>query len=334
MTSPAKTTKIASLAARVLDGQNINRDDALFLLRITGDDLYDLFYWANRIRLQRYGRQINLCGIASVRTGLCPEDCHFCAQSARYASGVTPQTLDNTQILAAADRAITAGANCFGLVSSGCRPDDDFIEQLAPLIAHVATNRRARCCASLGSLSDSQARRLRDLGITRYHHNLETSLRFFPQVVTTHTYESRLATVRAAKSAGLETCSGGIIGLGESLQDRVDLAFTLRQLDVDSVPVNFLNPIPGTPFEKNPLLPPLAALQTIALFRFVLPDKEIKVAGGRESTLRDLQSWMFFAGASGCMIGDYLTTQGRPLQQDLQLLADLALFSGPENYLS
>lgn len=331
MTASANTAEIASIADKVLTGRDIDRGDALFLLQLSGDNLYDLFYWSNRIRLQRYGRQINLCGIASVRTGLCPEDCRFCAQSVRYATGVKPQSLTESQILAAADRAIANGVNCFGLVSSGCNPDDEFIEQLAPLIAHLTAAGRAGCCASLGCLSESQARRLHDLGVTRYHHNLETSPRFFSQVVTTHTYESRLATLRAAKSAGLKTCSGGIIGLGESLQDRIDLAFALRQLDVDSVPINFLHPIPGTPFEKNPPLVPLVALQTIALFRFVLPAKEIKIAGGRESTLRDLQSWMFFAGASGCMIGDYLTTQGRPPQLDLQLLADLALFSSPAN---
>jgi biotin synthase len=158
-----------------------------------------------------------------------------------------------------------------------------------------------------------------------YNHNLETSRRFFNQIVTTHSYDDRIATVLAAKQAGLEVCCGGIIGMGETLEDRVDLALELRKLEVDSVPLNFLNPIAGTPLEDQEPLAPMEALQTIAVFRFILPDKQIKIAGGRENCLRDLQSWMFYAGASSTMIGNYLTTKGRSPDDDFQMLADLEL---------
>jgi biotin synthase len=181
------------------------------------------------------------------------------------------------------------------------------------------------CGASLGTLTAEQARRLAAAGVRNYNHNLETSRRFFPQVVSTHGYDERIATVKAAHAAGMRVCCGGIIGLGESLADRVELALTLRELPVESVPLNFLNPIPGTPFEHNPPLAPLEALQTVAMFRFVLPERQIKIAGGRESCLRDLQSWMFYAGADSCMVGNYLTTRGRDLAADMRMLADLDL---------
>jgi biotin synthase len=322
-----ESNKITQIARAVLSGDQITRTDALYLLQIKTNqpELYDLFYWANRIRLARFGPEVSLCSIASVRTGRCTEDCRFCAQSSHYQTDVKPQQLDQGQLLTAAENAIASGAHCFGLVSSGRSPADEEIDRLAGVIRQIVQSGRVRCSASLGCLSPSQAQQLFDLGVRRYNHNLETSRRFFPSVVTTHTYDDRIATVRTALQAGMQVCCGGIIGLGESLEDRVDLAVTLRDLNVDSVPLNFLNPIPGTPFARNEPIAPLAALQTIAMFRFVLPDRQIKIAGGREKCLGDLQSWMFFAGASSTMVGNYLTTTGRAADEDIRMLDDLEL---------
>jgi len=319
--------RISHIARAVLNGEDIPKTDALYLLEIepAQQEIYELFYWADRIRRARYGPEISLCSIASVATGSCPEDCRFCAQSSHYNTNIKAAHLEAEQLIAAANEARNTGAGCFGLVASGRSPTDEKINNLATVIESIAGSGQLQCCASLGCLSPEQARQLVKLGVRRYNHNLETSRRFFPHVVTTHTYEDRLATIRNAQQAGLEVCCGGIIGMGETIEDRVDLALTLRELEVDSVPLNFLHPIPGTPLADIESLPALTALQTIAMFRFVLPDKNIKVAGGREQCLGDLQSWMFFAGASSTMIGNYLTTRGRVIDDDLQMLADLQL---------
>lgn len=184
---------------------------------------------------------------------------------------------------------------------------------------------KTRICASLGSLTPEQARLLYDCGVRRFNHNLETSRRFYPQIVSTHPFGERLATLRNAKAAGMQLCSGGIFGLGETWDDRLDMIFTLREIGVDVMPINFLNPIEGTLLANQAKLPPLECLKIIAICRFLLPRVELKVAGGREACLRDLQSWMFYAGASSTMIGNYLTTYGRPPEQDQQMVKDLGM---------
>lgn len=325
MDTLTSTTRIAQLAQKVLSRDSIDHDDAIELLELKGDQRYDLFYWANRIRLEFLGPEISLCGIVSARTGSCSEDCRFCCQSAHYNTNIQSQTAPTQQIVRACNQAIDDGAHCFGIVSSGRSVSDDNIKQLAPAITKITSDNRINCSASLGCITEKQAQNLYDLGLRSYHHNLETSRRFFPQIVSTHNYDQRIATIEAAKRAGLKICSGGIIGLGETLDDRVDLAITLRELQVDSVPINFLMPIEGTPLAKNEVIRPLTALQTIAMFRFVLPDRQIKIAGGREQCLGDLQSWMFYAGASGTMIGNYLTAPGRSQQADLKMFADLEM---------
>jgi len=319
------TTKIADLARAVLAGRPIDRDDALYLIQLPPEKRYELFYWANEIRLQYCGPDISLCAIASARTAACPEDCKFCAQSAHYQTVVKPHTATNEELLAAAELAQKLGAHSFGIVASGRAPMDHGIDRLEPVFRHIAQADRTLCCASLGCLTLEQAQRLHALGVRRYNHNLETSRRFFPQIVSTHSYDDRLATIKNAQQAGLQTCCGGIIGLGESLQDRIDLALTLRELNVDTIPLNFLNRITGTPLMDLPPETPMSLLHTLAVFRFVLQNKPINIAGGREARLRDLQSWIFFAGASGTMIGNYLTTAGRSPKEDFQMLADLEL---------
>jgi len=321
------TNKIEAIASDVLAGESIDTNTILYLLKLDGDDRYDLFHWANRIRLEFVGSQISLCGIVSARTGRCSQDCRFCAQSSHYNTNVTANVLTAQQLIEAAHKAAESGAHCFGIVSSGRAIDDAQIERLGQAIKHIAAIKNLNCCASLGCINHERARRLYALGVRRYNHNLETSRNFFPNIVTTHSYDDRIATVQAVQQTGMQICCGGIIGLGETLQDRADLAVTLRELAVDSVPLNFLNPIPGTPLaeQKNDPVKPLEALQTIAAFRFAMPKTQIKIAGGRQNCLRDLQSWIFYAGANGTMIGNYLTTLGRSPELDHQMLQDLEL---------
>jgi len=318
-------SRIQEIAQTVLNGGGIDRDEALSLIQLQGQDRYDLFYWANRIRLARVGPTISLCGITSSRIGRCSQDCRFCAQSTHFPTATIPASTEPEEMLTAARQALDRGAHCFGIVSSGLKLTDTEINRLGPVLKQIASGDKLTCCASLGCLTEPQARKLYDFGVRRYNHNLETSRRFFPRVVTTHTYDDRLSTIRSARNAGMQLCCGGIIGLGENLEDRVDLALALRELEVDSIPLNFLDPIAGTPFANNESVSPMTALQTIAMFRFVLPDKSIKIAGGREKCLRDLQSWMFYAGANSTMVGSYLTTAGRNAEDDLQMLKDLEL---------
>lgn len=316
---------IAALGQRVLAGQLLDRAEARQLAHTSLAEVEELFYWANRIRLQFVGPAVRMCSIVAGKLGGCSEDCGFCAQSARFRTHVKPGKLTVAQMRTAAQQALANGAGSFGIVNSGRGPTQRELDWLEPFFRETAAQGAIRPCATLGELTEQQAARLRDMGVLRVNHNLETSRRFFPRVVTTHGYDDRLRTLRTAKAAGLSLCCGGIFGLGETWEDRLDLAFELRELGVDVVPINFLYSIEGTALAHRPPLQPLEALKIVAVFRFLLPDKEIKVAGGREKILRDLQSWMFRAGASSLMIGNYLTTCGRPAKEDLQMLRDLGL---------
>ncbi|MFN3466721.1 MAG: biotin synthase BioB [Candidatus Brocadiales bacterium] len=315
---------IKELGEKILSGGRINKEEAAPLLSLKGESLYDLFYWANAIRHHYKGNEITCCGIMSAKRGKCPEDCRFCAQSLWYETGVEEIPLVGEEVVReAALGAVTSRASSLGLVTSGKKLTHGELVSLCRGI-------RAACDvmpihASLGLLTHEGAKLLSLSGVSRYNHNLETSRRFFPRLCTTHTYEDRLATISVAREAGMEICSGGIFGVGESPEDRLELAFTLKELDVDTVPLNFLHPVPGTPLGYNQRLSPLEILKIIALFRIILPDKDIKVAGGRQKNLRDLQSWIFYAGASSIIVGDYLTTKGTPPEVDLQMIADLGL---------
>ena len=292
-----------------------------------GSQIHDLLYWANRIRLARIGPEIRLCAIIAGKTGRCCEDCAFCGQSARHPSSscAEPERASHQQIVSAAQNAQKLGATDFGIVNSGRGPTDQELDELAPILRQLAEQESPCLCASLGILSDSQAEYLFKLGVRRYNHNLETSRHFFPTVVTTHTYDDRLATVAAVKRSGMRLCCGGIFGLGETMDDRIDLALTLAEISPDEVPLNFLHALDNTPLDDAKPLMPLEILRIIAIFRFILPDTHIKVAGGRAHSLRDMQSWIFFAGASGCMIGNYLLTKGRSTDDDHRMFADLQL---------
>jgi len=239
--------------------------------------------------------------------------------------------LDASEIVEKAKLAKGNRAHRFSIVTSGRGiTNASELEKICEYIREISEDSDLIPCASLGILSDEQFHYLRDAGLKRYHHNLETAKSHFPAICSTHSFDERIQTILMAKKEGFEICSGGIFGLGETPEQRIELAFTLRDLDVDSVPLNFLNPVSGTPAEKYPLLAPLEVLKTIALFRFILPEKGIRVCGGREVSLRTLQPLMYLAGANGAMIGNYLTTGGRDAKIDLQEIMDLGFTAVPE----
>jgi len=314
------------LARRVEAGHRLGRDEALALLAEAEQDPWPLLLAADRIRRRFRGRAVHLCSIAAVKVGRCGEDCCWCAQSAHWATGIESRGLMATdELVRAAEAAARNGAIEFGLVTSGgCLADAEFRTLLVSAQA-VRKQTHLDLCASFGALAPERARQLVEAGFRRYNHNLETSARHFPRVCTTHTYDDRVRSARAAADAGLELCCGGLFGIGETDEDRVDLAMAVRQIGAHVVPLNFLHPIPGTPLADAAPLPPLKILSIVAMFRLMLPDRLIKLAGGRQQNLRDLQSLMFLAGADGCIVGNLLTTTGRPPEQDLAMIRDLGL---------
>ena len=320
---------IQKLTTQALKGQTATRDDAERILGIAQQaDIMLLLAHANLVRQHFHGDTIDLCAIVNAKSGRCSEDCAFCAQSAHFTTGVLDYPLLSTEdIIAAAENCLRNNTHRFSIVTSGkgVVAAQDF-ERICTTVRQLADMQNLAPCASLGILTSEQFARLKQAGLKRYHHNLETAESFYGEICTTHPFSQRAATVRAAREAGLEICCGGILGLGETPGQRVELAFTLRELDVDSVPLNFLNPIAGTRLENQPPLPPLEILKAIAMFRFVLPEKEIRVCGGREVNLRTLQPLMYLAGANGTMTGNYLTTSGRDPATDSREILDLGLF--------
>ncbi len=325
----ASTQAIRETGMRVLAGSAIERAEAMRLFRLESPaDIYELFAWANRIREHFRGNHVHLCSIVNIKAGSCPEDCRFCAQSAHFETGSPRYSLiDSQAVLKAADEARQNRVNALGIVAAwrGLK-EGPILDEICWCLEQMKESGAVRPDASLGIIEQpSVAKRLRAAGLECYNHNLETSARFFPQVCGTHSFEDRVNTIRHLKAAGIAVCSGGIFGMGETNEDRCDLAFALRELDVDYVPINILNAIPGTPFEKVPPVAPIEALKCLACFRFILPRQEILLAGGRAVNLRDLQSLSFMAGASGLMVGNYLTTVNQPVEKDLQMLNDLGL---------
>ena len=321
--------RIGELGQRVLGGGHIERDEAQWLFELEGSaDIFDLMSWANRIREQFKGNKIHLCSIVNAKAGACSENCSFCAQSAAYQTD-SPRYgfVDPEPVLEAADEANKNGVTAVGLVAAwrGLK-EGPMLDEVCARIRDLAASGKTRPDASLGIIkSQAVADRLKEAGLECYGHNLESSERFFPNHCTTHTYADRIETIGYLKKAGIKICSGGIIGMGETREDRCDLAFALKEIGANVVPINILNPIKGTPFEKMPPVPPLEILKTIACFRFILPRQEIMIAGGRTVNLRDMQSMVFMAGASALMVGNYFTTLNQPVEKDLQMLKDLGL---------
>jgi biotin synthase len=323
------TLSIASLGRRVLEGGEITREEALYLFNLESSaDIFELLSWANRIREHYKGNKVHLCSIVNIKAGGCSENCRFCAQSALYDTSAPRYGLvDAEAVLKAADEAKANDVTGLGIVAAWRGLEEGpVLDQICEVLEKLRDSGKARPDASLGMIrSQSVADRLASSGLECYNHNLETSRRFFSKVCTTHTYEERVQTIRYLKNAGVSICSGGILGMGETREDRCDLAFALKELQPSFVPINILNPIQGTPFENVPPMPPMEALKSIACFRFVLPRQEIMLAGGRVVNLRDLQSLIFMAGASALMVGNYLTTVNQPVEKDLQMIKDLGL---------
>ena len=319
------TDRLNTIEGRALSKKKLSAADAEFLASISGQDLFELFSAANRIRNHFQGNSVDLCSIVNAKSGKCPEDCSYCAQSTRSrAQIIAYQLLDKKQVFAKAAEAKKGGAKRFCIVTSGRRVSGKELLKIAEMVSGVK-KLGLLPCATLGLLTKDDLILLKRAGLNRYHNNLETSERFFPNICTTHSYNEKKETIRSAREAGLSVCSGGIFGLGETWQDRIDMAFTLRDLAPDSVPINFLAPIKGTKFSRQKTLEPLEALKIISLYRFILPDKQIRVCGGRLQTLAELNSFIFLAGASGLLIGNYLTTLGRGYEEDIRLIKNLGL---------
>ncbi|HOQ42717.1 MAG TPA: biotin synthase BioB [Smithellaceae bacterium] len=281
---------------------------------------------ASEIREHFKSREIILCGIVNAKSGKCSEDCAFCAQSGHYKTDITTYPLKTaTQIVEEAEEACHGGAEMFGIVTSGkgINSKKEWNEIFKAVEGINGLGMKA--CASLGMIDTEKARALKAAGLFRYHHNLETARGYFDNICSTHSYLEDIETIQAAKAAGLTVCAGGIIGMGEGIIHRIEMAETIRELGVECVPLNILNPIKGTPLERAVPLPPLEILLTIAVFRFILPDRDIKLCGGKEKSLRQLLPLGIVAGANSLMIGNYLTTTGRDSTLDQEMVADLGL---------
>lgn len=320
------TDKLLNIAENILRKEPITREEAAFIAS-DAVDVYDLMFHANRIRREFVGNDVKACAIVSARTGSCSEDCSFCSQSAHFETEVESHSfLPKDQIAHHAKQAMLSGAYSLGVVTSGkgISGEKQVDEICGALSAVRDTGIQAH--ASLGVVTDDRhIKKMMDAGLTCAHLNLETSKRFYPNICTTHSWEERHETLLAYKRNGLRLCSGGLFGLGETWEDRIDLGFVLRDLDIENMPINFLIPIPGTAMQERELMEPLEALRIISLYRFILPQKGLGVYGGREPVLREMQSLMFMAGANGIMVGNYLTTSGRNVEDDKRMIRDAGL---------
>ncbi len=286
--------------------------------------LFELLAEANKLREKYHHDQLDLCTIFNAKSGACTEDCKFCAQSCFHKTNIDIYDLKTEdEMITAAKRAKEIGSKRFGIVTSGNSLNDDEIDLICRIIQKVKSELNLEVCASLGALNLPKLKKLKSAGLNRYHHNIETSPNFYRHIVSTHKFEERINTVKAVKKAGLECCSGGIIGLGESWEDRISMAETLKELNIDAVPINFLIPIAGTALENQKSISIEDALRTIAIFRIILKNKVIKVAAGRETFLKDFQGMAFMAGANGMLIGGYLTVKGRSPEEDQKLISQI-----------
>lgn len=314
------------LEKRINNGEAINFEEAIELSQINDSEiLQQLFKAADRIRDKFNGEVVDLCSIMNAKSGRCSEDCKFCAQSAHYKTNVEEYDLVNLdEVLRQAKENKECGVNKFSLVTSGRGVNQQDFEKVIKIYEEVRKEVNINLCASLGILNHDQLLSLKEVGITMYHHNLETSKEYYEKICTTHSYEERIDTINFAKEAGLKVCSGGIIGMGESMEDRIRLAFNLRELGVTSIPVNVLNPIKGTPLENEKRLSQDEILKTIAVFRFINPTAHIRLAGGR-NLIDDYGRECFRVGANATISGNYLTTSGNKIKDDIEMITSLNL---------
>jgi biotin synthase len=307
-------------------GEGLNQEQILQVLQLGDDRLEDLLALAHDVRMKWCGPEVEVEGIISLKTGGCPEDCHFCSQSGLFASPVRSAWLDVPSLVEAAKQTAKSGATEFCIVAAVRGPDERLLAQVAAGIEAIRNEVDIQIACSLGMLTQEQVDRLSAMGVHRYNHNLETARSFFTNVVTTHTWEERWATLEMVRKAGMEVCCGGILGMGETLEQRAEFAANLAELDPHEVPLNFLNPRPGTPFGDLDVLPAAEALKAVAAFRLALPRTMLRFAGGREITLGDLGAKQgILGGINAVIVGNYLTTLGRPAEADLELLTDLQM---------
>ncbi len=324
------TARVRRIGERVLAGGTPAFEEAVLLFERCDYDVHELFQAANRLRLNRFGNRIHLCGIVNAKSGGCPEDCGFCSQSSRQATEVAKYSvIAPDEMVLAAGKARAYGATALGVVAAarGYSAGSTEFRRLVEGIRAVTQDGRIEGHASLGIMGDEEFRQLKAAGLTTFNHNLETGRSYFPNICTTHTYDERVATIKAAKAAGIRACSGGVFGMGEEPRHRAELAFALKDLDVDEVPLNFFIAVDGTRFQQIPPLAPLEILKITALFRWILPTKNIFICAGRQH-LGELHPMIFFAGASGVMVGDFLTTKNRSVSDDLKMFHDLGLEFG------
>jgi biotin synthase len=313
----------------VMKNKPIGFDEALKLLETPDAEIMNLISRADKVRRDYFGNKVVACSIINAKSGNCGEDCKFCPQSVHSDSVIEKYPLlDTESIVTEAQNAEASRAHTFGIVTSGRsinQPDDQ--ARIVNTVSAIANETGIGPCASLGTVDEKFLLQLKESGLISYHHNLEAAESFYPQICTSRTFKDNVETIKTAKRIGLGVCSGGLFGMGESLQQRVELFETLRELEVDSVPVNFLNPVDGTPLKAGnpPKLTPFDCLRIIAVARLMMPTTTIRVCGGREYNLRDMQSWIFAAGANAMMVGCYLTTKGREVADDMQMIKDAGM---------
>jgi biotin synthase len=329
-TSPSvtETDVLAVARAQVLEGGvGLTEEQVLAVLRLDDDRLTDLLALAHEVRMRWCGPEVEVEGIISLKTGGCPEDCHFCSQSGRFPTPVRSAWLDIPGLVKAARQTLVAGASEFCIVAAVRGPDERLLKQVREGIKAIREDgNEIQIACSLGMLTQAQVDELVEMGVHRYNHNLETAKSHFPEVVTTHSWEERRDTLRMVRDAGMEVCSGGIVGMGETDEQRAEFAVQLAELDPHEVPMNFLIPQPGTPYENYDIIEGKDALRIVAAFRLAMPRTMLRFAGGRELTLGDLGAEQgMLGGINAIIVGNYLTNLGRPASQDIEMLADLKM---------
>jgi biotin synthase len=319
----ASTSNWNALAHDVLSGRPIGRRDALSIIQAPDSELLKILAAAFEIRQSYFGTTVQLYYLMNVKSGLCPEDCNYCSQSKLSTAEIPKyQMLTKEELVAGAQKAFESKACTFCIVASGRGPSDREVDDVIAAVREIKSRLSIRICACLGILKPGQAERLHAAGVDRYNHNLNTSKEFHPNIVSTHTYDDRVSTINDIMKAGISGCCGGIVGMGESDEDIVSLAFALNGMDIDSIPVNFYHPVEGTPLFGTWTLDPRKCLKIIAMFRFVNPDREIRIAGGRELHLGSLQPLGLYA-ANSIFVSDYLTTQGQSAADDFKMIDEL-----------
>lgn len=312
-----------ALAEKALRKEKLTKQEALSVLGADDDELLPILHAAFKVRRKYFGKKVKLNLIVNAKSGLCPEDCGYCSQSIVSEAPIHKYPLLQKEVLVdGARKAMEMRAGTYCIVASGRGPTPKELDQVVEAVREIKSSMPLKICACLGILSGDQAARLKEAGVDRYNHNLNTSRDHYPRITTTHTYDDRVATIDQAKDSGMSPCSGCIVGMGETDEQIAEVAFALRELDADSIPVNFLIPVPGTPLEGLHELNPRKCLKTLALFRFVCPAKEIRISGGREYHLRSMQAMGLYA-ANSIFVGDYLTTEGQTAAEDHRMIEDL-----------